>query len=60
MNGAYVASVDARDRNERSRIAAATVSNLDLTARDVELGTTIGRSGVQRNGFHTDEVSEGE
>ena len=54
----YVASVSARESNSRARGAASTVDDVDLTARDVELGTAVGGGNVKSNGLHADEVSE--
>ena len=53
----YVASVDARNRDKRSWVAAATVGDLDLATGDVELSTAVGLRDVQGNSLHADEVS---
>lgn len=49
-------SVDTRDRDKRTRCAAATVNNVDLGAADVELGTTEARCAVQSNVLNADEI----
>lgn len=52
----FVPGVHARDCNLRARRSRSTTSNSDLSARDVELGTTNSRRAVNRNMFHPDQV----
>ena len=54
----YVAGVGTRESDSRARRAAATIDDVDLTARDVELSTAVGGGNVKSNGLHADEVSE--
>lgn len=55
---AYVARVDPRDCDERSGCSASTPGDLDLSAREIELGTAKGLCNMECDGFHTNEVSK--
>jgi hypothetical protein len=51
-----VASVDTRDLDSRGRLSSGAARNLDLSARNVELGTTEGRCTVKTDVLNTEEV----
>lgn len=51
-----VSRVHTRDCNLRARRSRTTTSNSDLSARDVELGTTDSRRAVDSDMFHSDQV----
>lgn len=52
----FVSGVHARDCNLRARRSRSATSDSDLSARDVELGTTNSRRAVNRDMFHSDQV----
>jgi hypothetical protein len=56
LEAVLVASVDTGDLDGRRRLGSRATGNLNLSARDVELGTTEGRSAVETNVLDTEEV----
>lgn len=56
-NTRLVTSVDSRNGDEGSGRTTASVSDLNLSTRDVELSTTEGARDMHRNVFNADEVS---
>ena len=58
-NTRLISCVHARNRDQRSRGSAATVSNVDLSARNIELCAAEGLSDVQSDLFSTNEVLTG-
>jgi hypothetical protein len=51
-----VTSVDTRDLDSRRRLGGRAARNLDLSARDVELGTAKGRGTVKTDVLNTEEI----
>jgi len=56
LNVILVASVETGDLDGRRRLSSRAAGNLDLSARDVELGTTEGRGTVETDVLDTEEV----
>jgi hypothetical protein len=52
----YLPGIHARDRYQWPRSPAASTSDLNLPARDIELRSAKGLRDMQRNGLHADEV----
>ena len=58
-NTGLISCVHAWNRDQRPRDSAATVSNVDLSARNIELCAAEGLSDVQSDLFSTNEVLAG-
>jgi hypothetical protein len=56
LEAVLVASVDTGDFDGRGRLSSRATRNLNLSARDVELGTTKGRGAVETDMLNTEEV----
>lgn len=55
-NARVACAVGAREGNEWARIAASTTGDFDLSAGDVELGTSSRRGGVQSNMLYPQDI----
>ena len=53
----YISCIYSWDSNKWAWSAASAISDLYLTTREVELGSSEGTSRVQSNGFHADQIS---
>jgi hypothetical protein len=56
LEAVLVASVDTGDLDGRRRLSSRAAGNLNLSARDVELGTTEGGGAVETDVLDTEEV----